>query len=246
MEGLSDLAPNFLGTQRSTDASSGEFALQLGADKLFPISDVFSANACNGSLPTTFSIDMKHVGNVADTLTILGAFGEATGLPEDEEQLNNFGALFFHEVIVETSTEYETISIPIESLENEIAADSFTLFMLLTSDEASISMGDTSYFLIDNMQFQGTDNTTSTKELSLPYQVEVYPTVFHQHITIANENEPLEAILYGINGQREATLTIPSGQSQHDLSYINNAGSYVLKMVDPKTGRSTTTLLLKK
>lgn len=243
--GVENVLPNLFGTIRSTDASEGEFALQLGADQFFPTADLVTVNACNGTQPTAFTLDLRHVGNITDTLLIVGSFGETAGLPETEEQINDFSAFFLQEIISNETTEYQNIFIPIVSNENEISADSFTLFFLLSSNEVSLSLGDTSFFLLDNLQFQGDESTTSTKELSLPSPVEVYPTVFQQEINITNNNNSLEAIVYTLNGQRKATLTIPSGQSSHDLSFINHPGSYLLKMADPETGRSVTKILMK-
>ena len=242
-EELTDVLPNILGIQRSTDASTGDFAMRLQADGLLPVADVVSFNACNGVQPTSFSLDLKHVGNVADTLTILGSFGEMTGLLGEDVEAEDFAAFFFVEIVADASTDYQTISIPVTDAENEIAADSFTLILLLTSNETSISMGDTSYFLIDNMQFNGA--TTSTKDLSLPNNIEVYPTVFNHTITITNENEFLDATIYSIDGRRQASMKIPAGQSNHDVSFITNSGSYLLKMIDPTTGRSQTKMLIK-
>jgi len=244
-EELTNALPNFLGTQRSTDASTGEFALRLQADGLFPIADVISVNACNGTMPTSFSLDLKHVGNGIDTLAVLGTFGDMTGLLEEDTELEDFGAFFFEEIIADASTDYQTISIPIIDAENGVAADSFTLILLLTSNEASISMGDTSYFLIDNMQFIGDGSTTGTKDLSLPNNIEVYPTMFNQTITVTNENKSLDATLYSIDGRRQASMKIPAGQSNHDVSFITGSGSYLLKMIDPNTGRSQTKMLIK-
>lgn len=244
-DNIPGIVSSLFGTQRSTDSSEGEFALRLGADNLFPLADLVSVGACNGSQPVSFSIDLKHVGNTPDTLTIFGVFGESTGLPEDLEQLDDYSAFFLEQVINDASTEYQTISIPITDTGNEIVADSFTLFILLSSNEENISMGDTSYYLIDNLQFQGEGNTTAIQNFSLPNQVELYPTLFNHNITINNDNDPLEAILYSSDGKRKAALTIPQGQSDHDLSFITNSGTYLLKMVDPKTKRSVTKMILK-
>lgn len=244
-EALNDVLPNLFGTQRSMDASTGEFALRLQADGLFPIADVVSVNACNGAQPASFSMDIKHVGNGIDTLTILGTFGDMAGLPDEETELEDFSAFFVAEVTADASTDYQSISIPVTDGENDIAADSFTLILLLSSNEASISMGDTSYFLIDNMQFEGEDNTTALKDVSLPNTIEVYPTVFNQTITITNENESLDAIIYSIDGRRQGAFTIPRGSSNQDVSFIENPGSYLLKMMDSKTGKSTTKILIR-
>jgi len=176
---------------------------------------------------------------------IIGTFGEFSGLPETEEEIADYSAFFAEEIIVSSASDYENLTFPILETGSAVSADSFTLVLLLSSNENSLSMGDTSYFLIDNMKFQGEGNSTSIKTLTLSSPVDIYPTTFQQIITIDNNNAPLEATIYSMSGQRKDTFLVPNGISQHDLSFISNRGSYLIKLFDTETQRSTTKILIK-
>lgn len=236
---------NFFGIKRSTDASTGEFAMQLGADASLPLADVIAIFPCNGSLPSQFSLDIKHVGTGIDTLTILGVFGDKSELFEIEDDLSDVSAIFGAELFFDAETDYQKLTIPIDESNPAIAADTFLLFMLLSSNEAHIAEGNTTYVLMDNLKFEGDEVNTSIKEIGLQAEVNVYPTLFETEINIYNKNELLEATISDLSGKIISTFQVPRGQSTQNLQEIQEAGYYTLTLFDKTTNGIKTTTLVK-
>lgn len=236
---------NFFGIKRSTDASTGNYAMQFGADAALPLADVLTISPCNGSLPDQFSMDIKHVGTGNDTMTIIGVFADKSELFEIEDDFSDVSAVFAAELLFDTETDYQNLTIPIQVTNPAIAADTFMIFMLLSSNETHIAEGNTTYILMDNLKFEGDEVNTSIKEIGLQAEVTVYPTLFDTEINIYNKNEVLEATVSDLSGKVVSNFQIPKGQSTQNLREIQEAGYYTLTLFDKTTNGIKSTTLVK-
>lgn len=133
----------FIGMQQSTDATEGEFALQLQGGFGIDIADVYHVNDCV-EVPDSFYLDVKHTGQEDDTLQIIVIYNEGLGfLPQDTSDLADFPAYVFTELTFTDDTEYERISLPV--IENfDAAVDTFYYSILATTHNES-------FFTIDNL-----------------------------------------------------------------------------------------------
>lgn len=154
-EELIEQSSMFFGLYQSTDASDGNFSLQMQADENFPFVDAFTGLECiDVELPSSFNFDLKHVGGGADTFSLFGTFSEESTLALDEYGLQDAGAFFVIDSITMVGdTEWTSFNIPVVDNMNGISPDSVVLFMFMSSNEDSLSNGVESYYLIDNMSF---------------------------------------------------------------------------------------------
>ena len=137
----------FMGIDKSTDASSGEFAVQLQADAFLNIADLWSVIACD-EIQDSFKVDIRHVGTSSDTMFIYGAYDENVApLPESQATLDTLAAYFLYQLVFDTITEYTTFTFPVFINDPNAPVDTFSFLALA-------SFGDPdSYFLIDNIRF---------------------------------------------------------------------------------------------
>lgn len=153
-EDLIELAENLFGIIQSPDASDGDFAVRIGGDEFVPFSDLITIFECDGELPGSFSIDLKHVGDCQDTFSLIATFDETTFFPDDEDSYLDASAYFLVENFINNSnTSYETLNVPVVNNLNGISPDSVFMIMIVNGDENCITETNESYFLIDNMQF---------------------------------------------------------------------------------------------
>ena len=154
-EELIAASSTFFGLYQSTDATDGEFSLQMQADTTFSFTDVFTAFECPGELPSSFCFDLKHVGGGADTLSIIGTFDEESNLSFDEYGLTEASGFFTVDtLVVNGDTDWVSYNIPIIDNMNGVSPDTALLFFVLSSNEDSLALGVESYFLIDNLNFK--------------------------------------------------------------------------------------------
>ena len=152
---LFDFAEDLFGVDRVTDATSGQFALQLGGDENLPLADLIGVFDCSLAIPDTFYIDVRHVGNGTDTLFIQGSLGPDSEIPFDTLTLiNDVAASFSHTLVSNQDTEYETLAIPVVDNENGIDSDTLILFMLVSGDQEFLASGELSAFRLDNLRFR--------------------------------------------------------------------------------------------
>ena len=142
---LQDDAQGLLGISQSEDASDGDFAVKLQGGYGLTTSDIYGVFGCN-ELPDQFNIDVKHVGESNDTLLLFVIFDEGlNAIPQEEEDLATFPAYATTELVFNSDTDYETVSIPV--IQNfEAPIDTF--YYLIATETM-----DESYFLIDNLSF---------------------------------------------------------------------------------------------
>jgi len=153
-EELIDAASSLFGVYQSSDASDGEYAAQIGGDEYYPFSDLMTVFECTSELPSSFSIDVKHVGGGSDTLAIIGSFKEDSDLVAEESDLDAAAGYFLVDSLVYNSdTDYTTLTIPVVDNMNGVSPDSVFIVIFAIGNQDSLEAGVESYFLIDNMQF---------------------------------------------------------------------------------------------
>ncbi|MEM9544540.1 MAG: T9SS type A sorting domain-containing protein [Bacteroidota bacterium] len=146
---LENQAQELSGIIQSTDASDGEFAVRLEGGFGLDVADIYRFQACS-EIPGFLNLDVKHVGETNDTLRIFGVFDEGLGaIPQDEEDILTYPAVAAFEAVINTNTEYSTISIPV--VQNfDVPVDTF-YYVIFTESF------DDSYFLVDNVRFSEDD-----------------------------------------------------------------------------------------
>jgi len=153
---LIEASSMFFGMYQSTDASEGDFSLQMQADETFPFVDAFVVVPCvEEELPSSFCFDLKHVGTGTDTFSIIGAFDEESTLALDDYGTQDASAFFIIDsIILEGDTEWISYNIPVVDNMNGISPDTALIFMIMSSNEDSIAAGVESYYLVDNLNFK--------------------------------------------------------------------------------------------
>ena len=154
-EELVTAAASLFGISQSTDASDGSFAARIGGDEYYPFADLITIFECTSDLPSSFSIDVKHVGEGADTLTILGQITDNSNLAAEESDLE-FAAGYFiiDSLTFNSDTEYTTLNVPIIDNMNGVAPDTVIIIVFAAGNQDFLEAGGESYFLLDNMEFQ--------------------------------------------------------------------------------------------
>ena len=136
----------FMGIDRSTDASKGQYAVKLQADAFLNIADLWSVIPCD-EIQDSFKIDIKHVGNSNDTIIIYGAYdANVAPIPQDQAALDSLAAYFIYQIIYDTTTEYSTFTFPVFINDPNAPVDTFSFLAFGT-------MSADSYFLLDNIRF---------------------------------------------------------------------------------------------
>lgn len=159
---LENEAQELAGISPSQDASDGEFAVKLQTGYGIEISDIYGISGCN-EVPEQFNLDVKHIGQTNDTLTVFVLFSNGIApLPETEEDLEDVPAYATTQLVYNSDTEYETLNLPV--IQN-FEADVDTFYYLIIAETF-----DDSYFLIDNVNFGdgSSDCTVTAAEISFP------------------------------------------------------------------------------
>lgn len=153
---LIEASSMFFGLYQSTDATDGDFSLQMQNDTTFAFVDAFVVVPCvEEELPSSFCFDLKHVGTGTDTFSIIGAFNEEAELALDEYGLMEAGAFFLADsIILEGDTEWISYNIPVVDNMNGVSPDTAIIFMVMSSSEDSLAAGVESYYLVDNLNFK--------------------------------------------------------------------------------------------
>jgi|GEM_PF-6883744 len=140
--------PLFWGIEKSTDASTGQYAAKLIAEPNIPFADLYTNYACN-SIHSTLKVDIKHVGNTSDTLVINGVYdANLPSLPiADPTGLDTVAAYYLDAVIMNETTDYVTLTLPVQIADANAPVDSFSLVFFTTAIQGG-------YFLIDNIRFE--------------------------------------------------------------------------------------------
>ena len=177
---VEDDPQGFLGVSQSTEASEGDFALQLQGGYDFNDADIYGINGCT-EIPDTFYLDVKtqnQNGPDPDTLSVLLIFDEGIApLPGNETEILNSPGGVFREYVYTVDTEYHTVAIPI--MKNfDAPVDTFYYNIIATTHNGS-SM------LIDNLRFENEDSETCMFENSTPFSITGIP----QHICFCDEFE---------------------------------------------------------
>ncbi len=166
-EELEEFALTAFGVMRSEDASSGDYAVQIGGDEFGAFTDLITAFECTGSLPDSFYIDVKHVGTGVDTLYAQGSFATDSEIPFDVEELEETAGYYTLELIADTDTEYETIAVPIIDNNNAVDIDSILMVFVVTGDAEYYANGGESHFVFDNLRFENNSAVLAHEEVLL-------------------------------------------------------------------------------
>ena len=143
---LENEAQELIGISQSEDASDGDFAVKLQAGYDIAQADIYGVFGCT-EVPEQINVDIKHFGEMNDSITVIAIFDEGLGaLPQTEEDLEDIPAYASAKFGFNSDTEYETISVPI--IQN-FEADIDTVYYLIIAETS-----ETSYFLVDNVNFE--------------------------------------------------------------------------------------------
>lgn len=166
-EELEEFALMAFGVMRSEDASSGDYAVQMGGDEYGAFTDLIAAFECSGSVPDSFYIDVKHVGIGVDTFYAQGSFGVDSEIPFDVDELEETAGYFTLEFISDTDTEYQTLAVPVINNNNGIEIDSALIVFVVTGDEQFFTNGGESHFVFDNLRFENNSSVLAHEQVSI-------------------------------------------------------------------------------
>lgn len=165
---LENEAQELVGISQSLDASDGEFAVKLETGYGIDVADIYGVFGCN-EIPEEFNLDVKHIGETNDTLTVFVLFDDGLSpLPQTEEDLEDVPAYATTKLIYNSDTEYETLNLPV--IQN-FEADVDTFYYLILAETM-----DSSYFLIDNVNLgeESSGCTVTAAEISFPANAEPF------------------------------------------------------------------------
>jgi hypothetical protein len=174
-----------IGFDQSIDASNGYFSIKLQAGYDIELADIYSFTPCT-EVPETFSLDVKHVGNTNDTLTVALIVDKGlNGVPQDEDDLENYPAYVYESFVFDSDSAWSTIHLPIiENYEEDVD----TAYYLIIAETF-----ENSYFLIDNIRIN--------EDLNPPIDG---PTVILNEVQSANNS--VEIYNYGTESVDVADL----------------------------------------
>ena len=239
-----NLAENYFGIQRSDDASDGNFSMQIGGNSVFSLADALTVFECDGNVPSRFAMDIRHEGDVEDTLTILLTLGDNPVIPQTQEDLDAAaGSAAANLTIAQDSGPWNTFELEITDNANGISADSVFIGFIVSSNDAQIAAGEESFFLIDNLRFL---NESGVVFNELSEAVKVFPVPFDDHIFIENDNEALRADLYDQVGQKVKSFIVQPGVDDYNLDQLTNSGNYILELRSMDNTERNTYNIIKK
>jgi len=238
-----ELAGDYLGIERSEDASDGNYSMKIGGNGVYPLADALSTFECDGELPARFAMDINHVGNVADTLNLIMTLGENTIIPQTQQDLLATSGYYNASLTVDQTTGWSTIEADINDNANGIPADSVFIWLIASTNEEALANGEESYFLIDNMRFMN-ESGVSHKELAAP--VKVFPMPFDDHINIQNDNAKLQAEVFDLQGRLVKSFTVEPGASKSDMQHLGPSGNYILQLSSEDKEEHSTYNIIKK
>lgn len=238
-----DIAKNYLGIERSDDASDGNYSMKLLGNSTFPLADALSIFPCDGQLPSEFYLDLKHVGTGADTMQVVLTFGETPVIPFDVNDFFTTSGFYSGLVTADIDTEWSSLALPITDNEIGISADSVMVWFILESDTTSIANNEESYFLIDNMSF---DIESSVTNIDLEEAVKIFPIPFIDKVSIDNNNGPLQAQLYHISGAKISSFEVSPGLKDYNLDYLHESGNYILELWSEEKNQRSSYNIIKK
>lgn len=238
-----DLAKDYLGIERSDDASEGNYSMKLAGNGTFPLADAFSIFGCDGQLPENFYFDLKHVGTGIDTMQIILTFAETPLIPEDLNDFFRTRGFYRGMATADIDTEWARLALPITDNEIEISADSVMVWFILENDTMSIANNEESYFLIDNMSF---NVISDVDDVELSGAVKIFPMPFIDKVSIDNANETLQAQLYTISGSKISCFKVNPGLREYDLGYLKESGNYILELWSEEKKQRSSFNIIKK
>jgi len=239
----STVARQYFGVARSEDATEGDFALKISGNQLARKADLAATFACNGQLPTSMNLDIKHVGTGLDTLEVLLTLGEKIIVPDNLFNLFGTSGFIIGEAIANNNTNWATIELPIRDNGAGISADSVFLWFVVHTDIEKIANQEESYFLVDNLSFS--DGSTSISE-EFVENINIYPNPFDDKIFIENDGEHLSGVIYDLEGRKVDKIDILVGHNSYHLSELNTSGTYLLVLSTNNGSQQTTYNLIKR
>lgn len=235
-EELINLTESYFGISQTTDATSGDFAVQIGGDEFAPFADLIGIFPCNGELPAAVNFDVKHVGNCTDSLSVVGIFNSTPDLPQDESSLEDVRAYFnFGPLISDTDTDYQTVGLPIVDNNNGISPDSILVFVFVSGTQSCLEEGNESAFRIDNFSF------SPTEVLSMAGISNLFAEFINDHNYISwrdYENSNIDHFIiersFGNTDEFVEIEKVESEYNQLDYNYgdydISETGSYFYRI----------------
>jgi len=238
---ISDLNLNLLGVERSEDASSGNFSVKLRGDTLALEADILLSNTCAEGADTLY-FDAKHIGAVTDTLDIFCFVGSTSAVPItndgsfDQNQINKF--LSIRLVAGATSPTFQTLALPLNEVNPAVQADTAIIWIIMTGgipadgDEFGCT-------IIDNVRFKNQGNTTNTEDFEIVDNVELFPSLTNDFITLKTEASSIENIqIFDLSGKSMIGIqNLNSNNHQVDVSTFP-AGQYAT-IIKTSKGYST-------
>lgn len=222
-----DLAENYLGISRSTNASEGEYAMLVSGNNIFSLSDAFSIFSCDGSLPEEIVLDMAHASTRIDTVDVVVTLSDNSESALTEDDLLATAGYGQQQYILQGDLAYTEVRIPIDDNLNGVAADTVFLWIIVNSDAEQVADGVEAGVLIDNIRFE---NPVGINTPELSEAVKVYPMPFKERIFLDNENEELRATLYNSSGMMIKKFQVDSGTKAYDMSDIQSSGNFILEL----------------
>jgi len=216
----------FFGMDQSSDASDGQFAVKLQGGYDLNDADLYSVTDCI-TVPDSFSVDIKHVGNTLDSLQILVVFDEGLNeLPEDFSDVENFPAYALDFRTFDADTDYETITLPI--IENFDASVDTAYYLIVATTH------DDSHFLVDNINtFEEQTSSTQDIDVAQVFQVMQNPVQNELIIKISPDNTSIKTRVQILNLQGKILHTQSIGNSQDaikvDVSQLYG-GRYIVSL----------------
>ena len=228
-----ELSQSLLGISRSTEASEGNYALQMAGDTTYNLSDIviYGGGVSNA---TGITMDIKHVGTGIDTLFIYAFLGNSFNIPpiDDEgnfitDSVNAFFTGGFLWTVDESA--YSIYDIPFTLNDNGIGSDTLTIWLLALSDiNGSNSRSHLAYFLIDNITVQGATSATTDNIVS---EVKLFPTLARDIVNFQSDAGVIDRIMIVTNDGREIMhQKVDRSEGKVDVSHLSS-GLYFLHMI---------------
>lgn len=225
----------FIGLDQSTDATEGDFAVELQANygSINPAADIFSLQECF-VVPDSFAVDIKHVGEGSnDRLQIYLMFSDTLqSLPYGPGDLVEFPSSGYRSIFKNTESPYERFTIPIKE---NFPADVNSFYYDIVAQTS-----DSTAFLVDNLELIYND-PSPTLDQEILSSIKILQNPVNERLRVSVSEEIKKSIVVSIvdlNGRIHLKKTLDA-LHDFDLDVSNySKGSYFLQFLS-KEGIAT-------